>query len=336
MTEPSHLTPSGTRHRSLPLSGSSLSVVAAIATTLLLWSAAFVAIRVAVADFSVPGLTLARLLVASVALAAAAPVLKVRVPARADLPRLIACALTGMTGYQFFLNAGERTVDAGTANLLVNTSPVLAAILAWVLLASRPTTRVWVGIGLGFTGASILALAQGGGVRLSVDALLVLAAASCQATFFVIQKPLLRRYTAFEVTCYATWIATFSALPAAAHLIGDTATVNTAALASVIFLGVGSSAVAYVTWAYVLGRIDVATASNTLYLAPLLTIVIGWALINETPSTITLVGGGIILAGVAIARPSGLKGARRTQEGGRRRRRHGSAWVAGRVKPRPR
>jgi drug/metabolite transporter (DMT)-like permease len=279
--------------------------VAAIATTLLLWSSAFVAIRIAVAEFSIPGLTLARLLVASIAVAAVAPVLKVRVPARADAPRLIACALTGMTGYQFFLNSGERTVDAGTANLLVNMGPVFAAVLAWVLLASRPTTRVWAGIGLGFTGAGVLALAQGSGVRLSVDALLVLTAAFCQATFFVLQKPVLRRYTAFEVTCYATWIATISALPAAAHVVRDVATANTAALASVVFLGVGSSAIAYVTWAYVLGRIDVATAANTLYLAPLLTIVIGWAFIHETPSTITLVGGAIILAGVVIARPRG-------------------------------
>jgi drug/metabolite transporter (DMT)-like permease len=154
-----------------------------------------------------------------------------------------------MTGYQFFLNSGERTVDAGTANLLVNMGPVFAAVLAWVLLASRPTTRVWAGIGLGFTGASVLALAQGSGVRLSGDALLVLTAAFCQATFFVLQKPVLRRYTAFEVTCYATWIATISALPAAAHVVRDVATVNTAALASVVFLGVGSSAIAYVTWA---------------------------------------------------------------------------------------
>lgn len=286
-----------------PPARASLSLSAAIATTLLLWSSAFVAIRIAVAEFSIPGLTLARLLVASIALAAIAPMRKVRLPVRADVPRLIVVALTGMTGYQFLLNSGERTVDAGTANLLVNMSPIFAAVLAWVLLASKPTKRVWAGLGLGFTGATAIALAQGGGVRLSVDALLVLTAALFQATFFVLQKPLLRRYTAFEVTCYATWIAAISALPATVHVVRDAVTVNTAALISVAFLGVGSSAIAYVTWAYVLGRIDVATASNTLYLAPLLTIIIGWAFIGETPSTITLVGGAIILAGVAIARP---------------------------------
>lgn len=60
-------------------------VATALATAVLLWSAAFVAIRIAVDQFSLPGLTLARLLVASAALAVTATVLKVRAPARADL-----------------------------------------------------------------------------------------------------------------------------------------------------------------------------------------------------------------------------------------------------------
>jgi drug/metabolite transporter (DMT)-like permease len=274
-------------------------VTAALATTLLLWSLAFVFIRIAVEHFSVPGLTLARLLVASAALAVAAPVLKVRAPGRADLPRLATCALTGMTGYQLLLNAGERTIDAGTANLLVNTGPVFAAVLAWAVLAERPTARIWAGMGLGFGGATILALAHDGGIRPSADALLVLGAAACQATFFVLQKPLLGRYSSFEVTCYATWAAGLMMLPAAGHLAGDLPDLDGGAVASLLFLGVGSSAVAYATWAYALGRIDVAVASNTLYLAPPLTIAIGWAALDEAPTLLTLLGGLVVLSGVA-------------------------------------
>ena len=59
-------------------------VTAALATSLLLWSLAFVAIRIAVEHFSVAGLTLTRLLVAAAALAAAAPTFKIRAPARGD------------------------------------------------------------------------------------------------------------------------------------------------------------------------------------------------------------------------------------------------------------
>jgi hypothetical protein len=60
---------------------------AAMATSLLLLSSAFVAIRIALPHLIAAGRTLACLLVASLVLAAAAPLLKVRRPERADLPR---------------------------------------------------------------------------------------------------------------------------------------------------------------------------------------------------------------------------------------------------------
>ena len=274
-------------------------VTAALTTTLLLWSLAFVFIRIAVEHFSVPGLTLARLLVASAALGVAAPVLKVRAPDRADLPRLAACALTGMAAYQLLLNAGERTIDAGTANLLVNTGPVFAALLAWAVLAERPTPQVWAGMGLGFSGATILALTHDGGFHPSADALLVLGAAACHATFFVLQKPLLGRYSSFEVTCYATWGAALMVLPAAGHLARDLPDVDGGAVVSLLFLGIGSSAIANATWTYALGRIDVAVATTTLYLAPPLTLLVGWAVLDETPTPLTLLGGLVVLTGVA-------------------------------------
>jgi drug/metabolite transporter (DMT)-like permease len=123
------------------------------ATSLLLLSSAFVAIRIAIPHLIAAGRTLARLLIASLVLAAAAPLLKVRRPERADLPPLVGCGLCGMAGYQLLLNAGERTVPAGTANLLVNTSPVIAALLAWRLLRERPTRSVRAGTGRHRTGS---------------------------------------------------------------------------------------------------------------------------------------------------------------------------------------
>ena len=126
---------------------------AAMATSLLLLSSAFVAIRIAIPHLIAAGRTLACLLVESLVLAAAAPLLKVRRPERADLPPLVGCGLCGMAGYQLLLNAGERTVPAGKANLLVNTSPVIAALLAWRLLRERPTRSVRAGTGRHRTGS---------------------------------------------------------------------------------------------------------------------------------------------------------------------------------------
>ena len=69
----------------------------------------------------VAGLSIARLVVASAALALVAPVLGVRRPARRDLPQIALCGATGMSAYQLLLNWGEVHVAAGTASLLIAT-----------------------------------------------------------------------------------------------------------------------------------------------------------------------------------------------------------------------
>ena len=111
----------------------------AAAGTVLLWASAFPAITVAVRGLGPAGLAVARLAVASAALAVVAPVLGVRRPRPRDLPLIALCGLAGMTGYQLLLNAGERVVPAGTASLLVATAPVYASLLAVAFLGEHAT-----------------------------------------------------------------------------------------------------------------------------------------------------------------------------------------------------
>jgi terminal-alkyne amino-acid exporter len=109
--------------------------------TVLLWASAFPAIAVAVRGLGPAGLAVARLTIASLVLALAAPVMGVRRPSARDLPLIALCGLAGMTGYQLLLNGGERVVPAGTASLLVATAPVYASVLAGVMLAGSSRTR---------------------------------------------------------------------------------------------------------------------------------------------------------------------------------------------------
>ncbi|TDX08254.1 DMT family transporter [Kribbella sp. VKM Ac-2566] len=280
-------------------------VMVAVAVTVLLWSSAFVAIRIALTGFGVYGQVVGRLLMASLVLALAAPLLHVRMPARHDLPRIVWCGLTGMTAYQLLLNAGERSVPAGTASLLIKTSPVIAAVLA-VLVLREPLHRHSIfGLALGFAGASVIALSQGDGLTPSLDAGYVVGAALAQASFFVAQKPLLSCYSGIEVTCHATWLGTILSLPLMPDLIRAVPHVSTAAAWALLYLGVGPSALGFATWAYALARLPVAAAANTLNLVPFLAIGIGWAALGESIHSAALAGGLMILIGVTVGRQRG-------------------------------
>src|SRR5919204_271786 len=258
-----------------------LAAPAALATTVVLWASAFAAIREAVRALGWAHLSVLRLAIAALALGAIAAGRRVRWPARRDLPLLGLCALSGMTAYQVLLNAGEVTVPAATASLLVNVSPIFTALMAVALLGERLSARGWCGVVLGFAGAALIALAAGGGVRLSAGALLVLGAALAQATFFVSQKALLRRHGSLAVTAWAMGLGAALALPLAPGLPHDVAGAPSGALIAVAFLAFGASALGFWTWAYAVARIDVTAAASTLYAVPPVAALVGWVALGE-------------------------------------------------------
>lgn len=281
----------------------------ALLTTVVLWGSAYAAIRVALGGFGVAGLTAGRVVVGAAVLAGVAPLLGVRRPVRADLPRLALCGVVGITGYQFLINAGERTVPAGTTGLLVNTAPLFTVLLAWLLLRDRLSTRGRAGIALGFVGATVMALGEGEGLGLSGDALLIVVAAACFALFIVVQKPLLRRYTGFELTCYAMWAGALLALPLLPALAGDLRSAGGGPMLAVLFLGVGPSAIGFTSWAYALARFDVSTTAGALYLVPIVALTSGWLILGERPHALALLGGVIALSGVVLSRSRPRQGA---------------------------
>jgi terminal-alkyne amino-acid exporter len=275
----------------------------ALAVTVILWASAFPAIRVAVPQLGAAGLSVARLLVASLALAVVAPVVGVRRPATRDLPLIALCGAAGMTGYQLLLNAGERVVSAGTASLLIATAPIYSVLLAAALLGERPTARRWVGSFVAFAGSALIAVSHGG-VRFGAAALVVLAAAVLQGVYHTAHKPLLARYTGFEVTVYAMWAGTLFVLPWSPTLVHALPHADTAALISTVFLGIAPSALGFVTWAYAVARLDISYATASLYLVPVVAVVIAYVWLGDTSSPLELTGGAVALGGVVLANAS--------------------------------
>jgi drug/metabolite transporter (DMT)-like permease len=280
----------------------------AAAGTVLLWASAFPAITVAVRGLGPAGLAVARLAVASAALALAAPGVGVRRPKLGDLPLIALCGLAGMTGYQLLLNAGERVVPAGTASLLVATAPVYASLLAVAFLGERASRRHrasqhWGGSAVALAGTALIAASHGLGF--GVSALIVLAAAVLQAIFHTAQKPLLARYTGFEVTAYAMWAGTVFVLPWTGSLLralwGPGAHAGGAAIGSAVFLGLAPSAAGFVLWAYAMARADVGRVTVSLYLVPAAAIGISLVWLGQVPGPAELIGGAIALAGVLLA-----------------------------------
>lgn len=263
------------------------------------WASAFAAIRVGLRGFGVAGLSLARLTVASSALALAAPFIGVRKPYRSDLPMIGLCGIVGMAAYQLLLNWGEVSVPAGTASLLVAVAPVFSVLLAVAFIGERITPLKIVGSIIAISGAGVIAIA-GGDMRYTTSAWIVLAAAVVQGTYHFATKPLLSVYTAVEVVCYSMWAGTAFLAPLFPFMVHGFETASRPEVASAVYLGLIPSASGFVAWGYAGARLSVTSLTAALYLVPPVSLVIAYFWLHETPSKWALVGGGLGIIGVAL------------------------------------
>ncbi|MDW4908120.1 DMT family transporter [Streptomyces sp. ADMS] len=280
-------------------------VLAAVAAcvTVVLWASAFVSIRSAGAAYSPGALALGRMLAGFVTLGAICLVRREGRPPRSAWRGIAISGVLWFGVYMIVLNWGEQQVDAGTAALLVNVGPILIALLGTRLLGDPMPPRLLAGMAVSFAGAVAVGLSMSGGSGTSVlgVALCLLAAASWAAGV-VAQKPALGRASALQATTFGCLIGAVTCLPFAGQLVGELAEAPLSATLNMVYLGVFPTALAFTTWAYALARTTASRMGATTYAVPALVVLMSWLTLGEVPGLLTLAGGGLCLAGVAVSR----------------------------------
>jgi drug/metabolite transporter (DMT)-like permease len=169
-----------------------------------------------------------------------------------------------------------------------------------VALGERLRVRGWLGILISFAGVVLIAYGEGGGIRLSPEALIILSCAVTSAIYMIQQKKFLTRYSALEFTAYSIWCGTVLMLPFAGGLMAELRHASFAGTAAAIYLGIFPGALAYVAWAYVLSHGSAGRTTTMLYVIPVLAILIAWVWLGEMPRPLSMMGVGLALAGVLL------------------------------------
>lgn len=281
--------------------------LAAVACTLVFWASAFVAIRHLGHDFTAGSLSLGRLLVGAACLAVVALSRGVVRPTGREWVPLVVIGLLWFGLYNVALNAGERMVDAGTAAMLIQVSPVLIALLAALFLSERFTVQLGLGLALAFAGVALIAFSTSpaenlGGRSYTVGVLLCLVSAVAYSISLILQKPLVGRLSAVQVTWLACTVGAISCLPFAGDLVSQVQEAPASSIWWLVYLGVFPTAIAFTTYAFALKHMSASSLGVSTYLVPPITIVLGLVFLSETPPTMAYAGGVLALVGVAVAR----------------------------------
>ena len=295
-TPPAETTPTTTPPTWLP--------VAAVAVTLVFWASAFVAIRHLGADFSPGALSLGRLLVGMVCLGVVALSRGVPHPTGRQWVSIVAIGVLWFGVYNLALNEGERRVDAGTAAMLIQISPVLIAFLAAAFLNERFTLYLGIGLALAFSGVGLISLSisDGDGGSDVLGVVLCLVSAVVYSISLILQKPLVAKLPAIHVVWLACTVGAIVCLPFLGQLLDQAADAPTSSILWVVYLGVFPTAIAFTTYAYALNHMSATSLGVTTYLVPPITIVMGVVFLDEAPPAMAYVGGALALVGVAVAR----------------------------------
>lgn len=276
-----------------------------------IWGSSFAAISASLqGGYTAGNLILVRFLIASIIFLVIAvwPGVKFQLPQKEDIFKIVILSFIGISIYHVCVTFGQLSISAGTAGMLIGSAPIFTTIIAIIVLKERLGKIGWFGLAFGFLGILLIAIGTGGSsLGISPGVFLVLIAAFSTAIFFVYQKPLFKKYSAIELTAYFTWVGTIPFLFFAPGLLEGIQQATLEANLSAIYIGIFPTAIAYLTWAMALSHSQASSVSNTLYLEPVVAIVVTWLWLQELPSALSIVGGFIAITSVIVVNMYGKK-----------------------------
>ncbi|WP_202034047.1 MULTISPECIES: DMT family transporter [Rhizobium/Agrobacterium group] len=273
---------------------------AAIALSVLSWSAAFLVIAFSLREMRPIPLATARFEMAGLIALGWLIWKRPKLPSWPHMLRFAICGLLGFTLYSVFINTGQTTVSVGAASFISNIIPIMTALLAWVMLGERFKLVGWLGCAVSFTGVTIIAINQPGGLAFGAGATFILLAALCSAAYFVLQKPLVAIYGALPCTAYTLVCGALFLLPWAPEATLQFTQASPSTMAAVTGLALLPTLLAYFAWNYALGELPAGLAANFLHLVAPLATLFAFVFFGDHPSVNTILGGAMAMLGTII------------------------------------
>jgi drug/metabolite transporter (DMT)-like permease len=229
---------------------------------------------------------------------------------RGDAARVVAAGLLIVVGYHVFLNVGTRYTTSGIAALVVALAPAMTLVLALALGLDRIRARHVVGLTVAFVGAAI-AVGLGTGNELSFASakgpLIVLGAPLSFALYNVILKPLLGRYDLLALTAATSLVGIVGLVPLVRGSTVETVVdISAADVVLLAYLGVLATLLGYILWNVGLRGIGPTRAVTYTYAISPLAVTIGALALGETLTSWLVVGGVLVVGGIAAAQGMSL------------------------------
>lgn len=279
--------------------------VVAFTTTSIIWSSTWIMIKVGLygaPPFLSAGL---RFIIASLVIFAIVGIARIRVPRDGAFIKLtLFLGLANFILPYAFVYWAEQHISSGLTAILISTIPLNVALLSRVFLGDPLTFEKIAGIAVATFGVFVIfsdnvTLAG----RESILAMVaVLGAAFWAGAGTVAAKKYSAPYNPFasilpSMTFAGVALTTLSLVVER----GKTININVLTATSILYLAIFGSVIAFALWFWVIKHMDATVLSYQTFIIPILACLIGWIFLQETITIRVVIGGLLILSGIALA-----------------------------------
>ncbi|HAR4954066.1 TPA: DMT family transporter [Staphylococcus aureus] len=270
--------------------------------TIILWGSAFPIIKIALNDFSAESLSAFRLILATIILLPFVIIKKLPTPELRDIPVIFILGFCGFAIYHTALNFGETLISAGISGILVSTTPIFSSALAYMFLKEHFSKWNWLSSLVAFIGISIISISKDDYTTINVlGVFIILLASFSESLYFTFQKKYIEKYGFIAFTLYTIMASSPFMLIFIPEIINDIHGATFTSIVSVLYLAIFPTIIPYVLLAYIVKSVGVSDATMSLYLTPIVSLLLSYLLLDELPTTLAIIGGIITLLGVSLS-----------------------------------
>ncbi|MGO4527821.1 DMT family transporter [Paenibacillus sp. 2TAF8] len=293
--------------------------------TILIWGTTFVSTKVLLEDFTPVEILLFRFLIGYLILWMIYPRAQ-KVVSFGEEALFMGAGLCGVALYFLIENIALVYTTASNVGVIVSVAPFFTAVLAHFFLDGETLTRRFL-IGFSIAMCGIILITLNGSFMLQVNPigdLLAFIAPAVWAIYSVLMRKIgVRNYPMIGATRKVFFYGLLFMLPV---LVWFEIELNVArftqfsTISNFLFLGVGASALCFVTWNQVVKLLGAIHSSVYIYLVPVITVVSSTLILHERITWVSIIGASLTLYGSYISESS--KKQKKTRNSFGRLRRH--------------
>jgi len=274
--------------------------------TILLWGTTFISTKVLLVDFTPIEILFIRFVMGYLALFAACPRL-LKLSDKKQEWLFVGAGITGVTLYYLMENIALTFTMASNVGVIVSVSPFFTTLASCVFLKEkRPGPRFFVGLVFAMAGICLLSFGGGGRVEFNpAGDILAVGAAVVWAFYSVLTKKIAALghstvATTRHIFFYGLLFMTL-ALPFMGFEVGMAEVTKPVNLFNLLFLGLGASAMCFVTWNLALKYIGPIRSSVYIYGVPVITTVCSALILKEPVGPAHAAGIALTITGLMLS-----------------------------------